>query len=147
MLTRIKQLAASACMCLISHGSSAPGVVLQDSTVAKTAWCMAVGRQVVCQQEALHCRRCSTTTRHLHYTTQFHNVVATSLAAEQRSVPGRRLGQLLQAVDAARRSCDPDHGIATYSADLCGVVVWQEHTLLSWAAPTVCLRLWCRRHT
>ena len=43
--------------------------------------------------------------------------MATSLADEQHRLPGRRLGQLLHAVDVTRRCCDPDHGIATASSD------------------------------
>ena len=43
--------------------------------------------------------------------------MATSLADEQHRLPGRRLGQLLHAVDVTRRCCDPDHGIASASSD------------------------------
>ena len=74
---------------------------------------MAVSKEVVCQQERVHCRRCSANTREYQYVTRFYDVVATGVAAEEQRLPGRKLGQLLQALeDATRKSCDLDNGIA-----------------------------------
>ena len=96
---------------------------------------------------------CSKTTRHLEYTTDFHYVMATSLAAEQHRLGSRRLGQLLQAADVTRKSCDLEHGTANHSPDLCSFSVWQGHAfllpqLLSWSSPPISssLGLWCESH-
>lgn len=111
MSSRIVHDIANAC--LSRHVIAPPGVFSRDTTTATlAATCAAVDQHVVCEQEVLRCRACSTSTRHLKYTTKFHDVMATCLADEQHRLPGRSLGQLLQAVDMTRRSCDLDHGTA-----------------------------------
>ena len=125
----VRSSTCSACLRLSRYVSPLPGVFSCDITVAKlAALCWAADRHVVCEQEMVECPVCSKSTRHLQYTTKFHDVTATSFAAEQHRQAGRRLGQLLQAVDVTRRSCNPDHGTATYSTDLCDLAVWQGRT-------------------
>lgn len=75
------------------------------------------GQEVVCQQERVHCRACSKSTRQNHYVTHFYDVMAADVEAEQHRLPGRRLGQLLQALEnASGQTCDVDRGIAASSS-------------------------------
>lgn len=94
------------------------------------------------------CTKCGVRTRDLQYVTHFHNVTATSLGVEQRRQPGRRLGQLLQSVGLICISCDPDHGIAACSFDLCFDIVARHpcsnlHTRIASPLVTSSVGLWC----
>ena len=73
-------------------------------------------QESVCQQEMVNCRLCSRSTRQHDYVTHFYDVLAVDVEAEEHRLPGRRLGQMLQALqNASRQTCDVDKGTAACS--------------------------------